>query len=215
MFLRLPAAPSDHDHGSRSHAADFIGSNRGELNAMQRAEVMSFAQTWKHEATGGVFVDLPVGTSNERAAAEAMREIRSILAASGVPPDGIAVRNYHRPASLAHGPHQLSEDPRAGRTLRPVAGGHRAELEPRLFREPAELELRLRDPAQPRRHGRQSGGPRAAARRNAALRRCGAPQSWKNTAQGKPTATQYPATQMRPRSATLANDADACMMSTS
>jgi pilus assembly protein CpaD len=77
----------------------FVGSNRGELNAMQRAEVLSFAQTWKHEATGGVLVDLPVGTSNERAATEAMRTIRSILAASGVPQDGIAVRGYHPPTS--------------------------------------------------------------------------------------------------------------------
>jgi len=73
----------------------FIGSNRGELNATQRAEVLAFAQTWKHEATGGVVVELPVGTSNERAAAEAVRGIRSIMTASGVPADGIAVRGYH------------------------------------------------------------------------------------------------------------------------
>jgi pilus assembly protein CpaD len=72
----------------------FIGSNRGGLNAAQRAEVLAFAQTWKREATGGVVVDVPVGTSNERAANEAMRAVRSILAASGVPPDGILVRGY-------------------------------------------------------------------------------------------------------------------------
>jgi len=77
----------------------FVGSNRGELNATQRAEVLAFAQTWKREATGGVVVDLPVGTSNERTAAEAMRTIRSILAATGVPPDGIVVRGYHPPTS--------------------------------------------------------------------------------------------------------------------
>ena len=40
-------------------------------------------------------VDQPVGTGNERAAAEVMPAIRSILAASGVPPDGIVVRGYH------------------------------------------------------------------------------------------------------------------------
>jgi pilus assembly protein CpaD len=77
----------------------FVGSNRGELNATQRAEVLAFAQTWKREATGGVVIDLPVGTSNERASAEAMRAIRSILAAAGVPPDGIIARGYHPPAS--------------------------------------------------------------------------------------------------------------------
>lgn len=75
----------------------FIGTSRGQLNATQRAEVFAFAQTWKHEATGGVAVDLPVGTSNERAAAEAMRTIRSLLVAAGVPPDGIVVRGYHPP----------------------------------------------------------------------------------------------------------------------
>jgi pilus assembly protein CpaD len=75
----------------------FIGSNRGELDAMQRAEVLAFAQTWKREATGGVVVDLPVGTSNERAAGEAMHGIGSILVASGVPRDGIGVRGYHPP----------------------------------------------------------------------------------------------------------------------
>jgi pilus assembly protein CpaD len=93
--LRHPITISETDHTLEV----FIGSNRGELNAGQRAEVLAFAQTWKHEATGGVAVDLPVGTSNERAAAEAMRTIRSILAASGVPPDGVIVRGYHPPVS--------------------------------------------------------------------------------------------------------------------
>jgi pilus assembly protein CpaD len=77
----------------------FIGSNRGELSATQRAEVLAFAQTWKREATGGVVVDVPVGTSNERTAAEAVRMIRSILVATGVPPDGVVVRGYHPPTS--------------------------------------------------------------------------------------------------------------------
>jgi pilus assembly protein CpaD len=75
----------------------FVGSNRGELNPTQRAEVLAFAQTWKNEATGGVVVDLPVGTTNEHAAAEAMRAIRSILTASGVPGEGVIVRGYHPP----------------------------------------------------------------------------------------------------------------------
>ncbi len=91
--LRHPITISEADHTIEI----FVGSNRGELNAAQRAQVLEFAQTWKHEATGGVVVDLPVGTSNERAAAEAMRTIRSILVATGVPPDGIVVRGYHPP----------------------------------------------------------------------------------------------------------------------
>lgn len=96
--LRHPITISEADHSLEI----FVGSNRGELSAAQRAEVLAFAQTWKHEATGGVLVNLPVGTGNERAAAEAGREVRSILAASGVPADGIVVRGYHPPGrSLA------------------------------------------------------------------------------------------------------------------
>ena len=91
--LRHPITISETDHTLQV----FVGSNRGELNATQRAEVLAFAQTWRREATGGVVVDLPTGTSNEHAAAEAMRVIRSILAASGVPPDGIVVRGYQPP----------------------------------------------------------------------------------------------------------------------
>jgi len=102
----VPDVPSDYRqrHPITMSEADhtlevFVGSNRGELTATQRAEVLAFAQTWRREATGGVIVDLPVGTSNERAAAEAVRTIRSILAASGVPPDGVVLRGYHPPTS--------------------------------------------------------------------------------------------------------------------
>ena len=90
---RHPISITEADHSLEV----FVGSNRGELNATQRAEVLAFAQSWKHEATGGIVVDLPVGTSNERAAAEAMRTIRSILVAAGVPPAGILARGYHPP----------------------------------------------------------------------------------------------------------------------
>ncbi len=91
--LRHPITISEADHSLEI----FIGSNRGGLSAAQRAEVLEFAQTWKREATGGVVVDLPVGTSNARAAAEVMPAIHSILAATGVPPAGIVVRGYHPP----------------------------------------------------------------------------------------------------------------------
>jgi pilus assembly protein CpaD len=96
--LRHPITLSESDHTLEV----FIGSNRGTLSPRQHADVVAFAQTWTREATGGVVVDLPVGTNNARAAAEAMREIGSILTANGVPPKGILVRNYHPPeGSLA------------------------------------------------------------------------------------------------------------------
>jgi len=72
----------------------FVGSNRGGLNANQRADVLAFAQTWKKEATGGIIIDSPIGTTNQFAAGEAVREARSILAASGVPPSAVVVRPY-------------------------------------------------------------------------------------------------------------------------
>jgi pilus assembly protein CpaD len=75
----------------------FVGTSRGQLNATQRAEVAEFAYSWHRDATGGVAIDLPVGGSNERAAADSVRTIRSILVAAGVPPDGIVVRRYQAP----------------------------------------------------------------------------------------------------------------------
>jgi pilus assembly protein CpaD len=72
----------------------FIGANRASLTAMQRAQVLAFAESWKSEATGGVLIDLPTGTLNQRASAAASNEVRSILAATGVPPGAMMVRNY-------------------------------------------------------------------------------------------------------------------------
>jgi pilus assembly protein CpaD len=100
----VPEAPTDYrmrhpitiTEGDRTLQL-FVGSNRGALAPTQRAEVLAFAQTWRHEATGGVIVDLPTGTSNEHASADALHEIQSILAASGVPPQGIFVRSYAAP----------------------------------------------------------------------------------------------------------------------
>ncbi len=92
--LRHPITIGEADHTLEI----FVGRNRGALNPTQRAEVAEFAHTWKREATGGVVVDLPVGTSNEHAAAEAMRTVRSLLLANGVPADGLLVRGYRPPA---------------------------------------------------------------------------------------------------------------------
>ena len=72
----------------------FVGTSRGSLTPAQRAEVLAFAHVWKREATGGVVIDVPSGTPNERAAGDVVHEIASILAATGVPSQGIAVRPY-------------------------------------------------------------------------------------------------------------------------
>jgi pilus assembly protein CpaD len=85
----------------------FIGSNRSELTPSQRAELLAFAQSWRREATGGVVIDLPVGASNERAAADALREVQSIIVASGVAPQAMVVRNY-RPGDRTLGPIRIT-----------------------------------------------------------------------------------------------------------
>jgi pilus assembly protein CpaD len=72
----------------------FIGSQRGGLNGDQRADVLAFASSWRREATGGVIIDVPTGTRNEIAAANAVQEVRAVLIAAGVPPDAVAVRPY-------------------------------------------------------------------------------------------------------------------------
>jgi pilus assembly protein CpaD len=74
-----------------------IGHARGGLSAAQRADVAAFAHAWKRESTGGVIVDVPSGTPNGRAAHDALHEVRSILAHSGVPASAVHVRPY-RPA---------------------------------------------------------------------------------------------------------------------
>jgi pilus assembly protein CpaD len=73
----------------------FVGHARGGLSAAQRADVMGLAQTWLHEGTGAIRVDLPVDTPNALAAADAFREVQALLTAAGVPPRGIVVRHYH------------------------------------------------------------------------------------------------------------------------
>jgi len=88
--LRHPITMQESDRGIEI----FVGSNRGELTPTQRAQILSFGLAWKREATGGISIDRPVGSGNEMASADAMREIMSILAASGMPPQSIVMRTY-------------------------------------------------------------------------------------------------------------------------
>lgn len=77
----------------------FLGRNRGGLNPGQRADVLAFAQLWKREATSGIIIDVPQGGPTAHAAADSMREVHSILAASGVPRNAVYVRSYRPPAT--------------------------------------------------------------------------------------------------------------------
>ena len=77
-----------------------IGRNRGGLTPSQRADVLAFAQAWRREAGSGIIIDMPRGGPTNHAATDATREIRSILAAIGVPSNAIYVRHY-RPTRFA------------------------------------------------------------------------------------------------------------------
>jgi pilus assembly protein CpaD len=72
----------------------FIGSKRGTLTGEQRAEVLAFAHEWRREATGGILIDLPSGSSNQGAATQALAEVRSLLAAAAVPREAVSIRPY-------------------------------------------------------------------------------------------------------------------------
>jgi pilus assembly protein CpaD len=84
----------------------FVGQARGGLSASQRSDVIGLAQTWVHEGTGAITVDVPVDTPNARMAADSYREIQATLAAAGVPARGIVARPYH------------PQDPRTMATIR-------------------------------------------------------------------------------------------------
>ena len=72
----------------------FVGHARGGLTSAQRSDIAGLAKTWLSEGTGGIIIDMPVGTPNARVANDSLREIKGILMAAGVPARGITVRNY-------------------------------------------------------------------------------------------------------------------------
>ncbi len=72
----------------------FLGQNGGGLTPSQRADVLAFTQSWRHEATGSIIVDVPHGGPTDRAAVDSMREVHSIFAASGVPGHEVHMRSY-------------------------------------------------------------------------------------------------------------------------
>jgi pilus assembly protein CpaD len=78
----------------------FVGRNRGGLAPSQSADVLSFAQQWRREAMSGNIIDVPRGGGLDHAVNDSMREVHSILAASGVPRNAVYVRSY-RPSPTA------------------------------------------------------------------------------------------------------------------
>ncbi len=88
--LRHPIAVQEADQSINI----FVGNGRGGLSAQQRAEIVALGRTWMKEGTGAIVIETPTRTPNARAANDSLREIRSLLSASGIPPRGIVVRHY-------------------------------------------------------------------------------------------------------------------------
>ncbi|MCC6947469.1 MAG: CpaD family pilus assembly protein [Bradyrhizobiaceae bacterium] len=74
-----------------------VGSGRGDLNAEQRAQVTAMAGNWHREGTGIFRIEVPKGSPNERAAKYAVREVQSLLRASGVAAHAITTKTYSPP----------------------------------------------------------------------------------------------------------------------
>ena len=72
----------------------FVGSARNGLTPEQRIEVLDYALAWRGEGTGRFVIDQPIGVRNTGAASAALREIRSIMAAAGVPAESVKVQSY-------------------------------------------------------------------------------------------------------------------------
>jgi pilus assembly protein CpaD len=89
--LRHPIAVQEADRS----IVIFVGQGRGGLSAPQRTDVVGLAQAWGREGTGAIVADVPVDTPNARAAESSYREIRMLLAGSGVPQRGIVLHHYH------------------------------------------------------------------------------------------------------------------------
>jgi pilus assembly protein CpaD len=89
--LRHPIAITE----ANSSIVVFVGHARSGLSTTQRTDVAGLAQNWVREGTGAVVAEVPVDTSNARAAAATFQEIREVLMVGGVPSRAIVLHHYH------------------------------------------------------------------------------------------------------------------------
>jgi pilus assembly protein CpaD len=89
--LRHPIAITE----ANSSIVVFVGHARSGLSMTQRSDVAGLAHNWVREGTAAVVAEVPVDTSNARAAAATFQEIRVVLMAGGVPSSAIVLHHYH------------------------------------------------------------------------------------------------------------------------
>ncbi len=85
-----------------------IGTGRAGLTPEQRALAGGFASQWRRYASGPLTIELPAGTANEISSSHTVRELRSLLASSGVPARAIVVQQYQADAPSNLGAIRLS-----------------------------------------------------------------------------------------------------------
>ena len=185
----------------------FVGAGRGGLSPMQRAEVLAFAQNWKRDATGGITIDR-AGRRRQRARRQRHAE------GSAVDPRAGRRAQQRRSAS---GPTSAGANDSA--TLRLNYPLMAAEAGPcglwpddlgpsydtKHYREQAVLQLRLRDAAQPRGHGRRTRPTSCSRAPKAPPTTPSAPSASTNGARAKARRRSIPMPE-RARSAIWAND---------
>lgn len=89
-------------HEGRRKVEVFLGRDRGWLTPAQRADVLAFAQGWRHEATGHIVINVPSNRATARSASDLLHQIYSIFAASDIPRNAVKMRQYRvAPSALA------------------------------------------------------------------------------------------------------------------
>lgn len=86
----------------------FIGTGRGGLTPEQRALAGGFASQWRRYGSGPMTIELPVGVANEVASSRTVRELKSVLVASGVHPRAIQIQAYQSTAPSNVAPVRLT-----------------------------------------------------------------------------------------------------------
>ena len=99
--------PIQINEGARSIQM-FVGSGRSGLTPDQRALAGGFASQWRSHGSGPKVIEVPAGVANEVSSGHTVRELRSVLAASGVPQRAIQVQAYRAETPSSVAPLRLS-----------------------------------------------------------------------------------------------------------
>ncbi len=99
--------PIQVNEGTRS-VQMFIGSGRTGLTPEQRALAGGFASQWRRYGSGPMIIELPVSVANEVSSGRTVRELRSVLTASGVHPRAIEIKAYQLSAPSNVAPIRLT-----------------------------------------------------------------------------------------------------------